>query len=153
MPPVDLIERISGWREPWLFDAQGRATRADWERALNAIGASIADFTRVLDYGCGPGRVLRHMRDLTPEIALMGADTDHEAIDWCSANIAWAEFRAVDPMPPMAMPESSFDLVLGHSVFTHMPEDVQDAWLEDICRMLRPRGIALLTVNGEHAMA
>jgi len=34
-----------------------------------------------------------------------------------------------------------------------MPEDVQDAWLEDICRVLRPSGIALLTVNGEHAMA
>lgn len=152
IPPDDLLERISGWREPWLFDAQGRATRRDWELALAAIGKQWTDFTRVLDFGCGPGRVVRYFRDLTPELHIMGVDTDQEAIEWAGRHLPWAEFRPVRSLPPIAMPEHSFDLILSHSVMTHMPEHVQDVWLSELSRVMRPDALALLTVNGEHAV-
>lgn len=93
------------------------------------------------------------MGELAAKASFVGVDTDKEAIAWCSENIAWMRFLAVDPMPPMPLEDSSFDLIVNHSVFTHMPEDVQDAWLAELQRVLRPEGVALLSVSGEHPMA
>jgi len=152
-PPLDLIERLSGQRDTALYEAQGVQSLNDWGRALAAIGHSWSDFTSILDFGCGAGRVARQMGDLAATASFIGVDTDKEAIAWCSDNIAWMRFLAVHPMPPMPLGDSSFDLIVNHSVFTHMPEDVQDAWLAELQRVLRPGGVALLTVNGEHPMA
>ena len=49
---------------------------------------------------------------------------------------------------PLAMPADHFDFIYAISVFTHLREDYQDAWLEELARVARPDGIVLLTVHG-----
>jgi hypothetical protein len=41
--------------------------------------------------------------------------------------------------------------VYAISVFTHLDEDRQFLWLEELERITRPAGVVLLTVHGEHA--
>ena len=45
-------------------------------------------------------------------------------------------------------PNQSFDLVYAFSVFTHLDIKAQKAWRDELRRILRPRGILLLTVHG-----
>jgi predicted SAM-dependent methyltransferase len=44
--------------------------------------------------------------------------------------------------------DGSFDLIYALSVFTHIPVQWQMAWLQELHRVLRPRGYLLCTVLG-----
>jgi cyclopropane fatty-acyl-phospholipid synthase-like methyltransferase len=84
-----------------------------------------------------------------PQVRWYGSDVDAESIEWCRRNIPSASFTANAPMPPLAYEEGTFDLLYAISVFTHLNEEYQRAWIADFHRMLRPRGLLLLTVHSE----
>jgi predicted SAM-dependent methyltransferase len=43
-----------------------------------------------------------------------------------------------------------FDLIYAISVFTHLNEDYQFQWLNELNRVAKPKGILVLTVHGRH---
>jgi predicted SAM-dependent methyltransferase len=47
------------------------------------------------------------------------------------------------------MEDNSADILFAHSVLTHLSEDRQDRWLAEIRRVLRPGGLAFVTVLAE----
>jgi 2-polyprenyl-3-methyl-5-hydroxy-6-metoxy-1,4-benzoquinol methylase len=105
---------------------------------------------RILDWGCGCGRVIREMMKFVPPAALTGCDIDTEAIAWDKAHITGPTFDRIDPYPPSAYSTSAFDLIYGISVMTHLDEQTQLAWLEELSRIAAPGGIVALTVIGEN---
>ena len=52
-------------------------------------------------------------------------------------------------MPPLGYGDDAFDLIYSISVFTHLPEPMQFAWLEELKRVSKPGGFVLATVHGE----
>jgi SAM-dependent methyltransferase len=50
--------------------------------------------------------------------------------------------------PPLDYGASRFDFVYAVSVFTHLDEDLQRAWMDDLLRVLRPGGVLYLTLHG-----
>jgi SAM-dependent methyltransferase len=152
-PPTELIWRATGQRDAQRFDNSGRLSVADYSRALGVIGASYAHYSRILDFGCGCGRVLRWLDDLPSEVELHGCDIDADAIAWLSENIPHARVVRNDGLPPLPYPDDFFDLVYNYSVFTHLPEVYQDRWLAELNRVTRPGGVLLLTVSGDHPFA
>ena len=44
------------------------------------------------------------------------------------------------------MPDESFDLIVGHSVFTHLSEKDQFIWLSELKRIARPGATLVVTV-------
>jgi hypothetical protein len=68
-------------------------------------------------------------------------------IAWSADNVAFATFAVAPHEPPLPYPDGHFDLVFNHSVFTHIDARRQDLWLAELRRVLRPGGIALLTVH------
>jgi SAM-dependent methyltransferase len=152
LPPVDLRERVSGTRDEAWFDESGARTVSEWQRVLIASSMRIGDFKSIVDFGCGCGRALRHLVDqLMPGQTLTGMDTDCQAIAWLDANITGATVKPLPEQPPGPMANQSADLVLSHSVFTHLPEQVQFAWLADLRRILRPGGVLIASIHGQKA--
>ena len=83
LPPEALRRRVSGTADPGWFERSGLATLAEWRRALALAGASLEAAGSIVDFGCGCGRVLRHLQPLLrPEQQLVGLDVDAEAIAW-----------------------------------------------------------------------
>jgi SAM-dependent methyltransferase len=115
---------------------------------LERNGIRVDRLDAVLDFGCGCGRVMRHWQGVATA-KLVGTDYNSKLVDWCEANIPFASFGVNALRPPLQYANSGFDLAYALSVFTHLPEDIQLKWFEELSRVLKPGGYLLLTTLGE----
>jgi len=148
MPPAELMFRVVGSDSPGRFEVGGRLELEQLDRVLRAHGRGLADCHDILDFGCGPGRFLRQLRVMAPQARLCGVDQDEEAIAWVRGALPFAQTAVAGALPPLPLPAGSFDLIIVFSVFTHLDEDYQDAWLEELRRLTRPGGSVVATVHG-----
>jgi SAM-dependent methyltransferase len=156
VPPRRLAGRVGDSD----FVATGEAVA---ELLVEAAGLRPGD--RVLDVGCGFGRVARALTArLGPEGSYEGFDASAEAVAWCARRYARRHpafrFAHVDVGNATYNPEgglaarevvfpyddSSFDVALAASVFTHLLADGTDRYLAESARVLRPGGRLLATL-------
>jgi SAM-dependent methyltransferase len=82
---------------------------------------------------------------------ISGTDIDEQAIRWLNANYScFNDLDANGSMPPTKYPDATFDFIYSISVFTHLPEDMQHAWLKELRRILKPGGYGMFTFHGEN---
>jgi SAM-dependent methyltransferase len=150
-PPLALASRvftITGWK-------------SDPYRAYEEIGAQTAralvdllpddwsfDSKRVLDFGSGAGRTLRHFLCEAETAELWGTDIDRPSIEWLEGNLcpplhAWQ----AEVGPPLGLEHGSFDLIWAVSVFTHLTDN-STPWLLELHRLLKPGGLLIATYMG-----
>ena len=103
----------------------------------------------VLEWGCGVSRAIRHF----PEYASAGStffacDINARMIEWNKRNIEKVTFETIHYIPPTNYPNDSFDLVYAFSVFTHIEKNLQQNWINEISRIIKPGGIFLFTTHG-----
>jgi ubiquinone/menaquinone biosynthesis C-methylase UbiE len=108
---------------------------------------------KILDWGSGHGRVIRHFEEVGPDVELYGVDIDADNIHWAADHLPNVRCTHGPLMPPLPFADSTFNLVFGISVMTHLTPAVQAAWLAEIQRVLRPGGMALLTFSGDTDVA
>jgi SAM-dependent methyltransferase len=153
-PPAELRYNVAGPCTIPQFLAAGDQTVTDIDRALHAIGRSLAGVTRLLDFGCGCGRLLLSLeRQVPARVALSGCDVDARAVQWCQDHLRRARCVTNDPLPSAPFESGTFDLIWCGSVFTHLDEERQDQWLHELHRLLAPGGILLASVHGEACWA
>ncbi len=149
-PPLELANRVGSLEaaaEPYVYyDELGRDARSSIVRMLPA-GWQF-EGKRVLDFGCGAGRTLRHFASEAAHGEFWGCDIDEPSVAWLKENLT-PPFHIFSngPEPPLDQPRSSFDLVWGISVFTHLT-DSWSRWLAELHRILRPEGLLYLTFMG-----
>jgi SAM-dependent methyltransferase len=109
------------------------------------------DPLRILEWGCGPGRLARHMAGgLGPRrVELTAVDSDPSAIAWCRAHLPGIAFQKTLPLPPLPFEGNHFDAVYAFSVLTHLAEETQARWMAELRRVLRPGGVLVVTVHGD----
>lgn len=155
-PPYSLRAFVGGARD---FDRVGRAFVEEF-RSLRLLGAG----SRILDAGCGCGRIARALvRDEGVRglgVSYTGMDIDAASIEWCQRHITPLEGRftfyqadcynpSYHPAGTMAAEEyqfphadESFDAILLTSVFTHLREREAAHYLGEVSRLLAPGGVA-----------
>jgi len=106
----------------------------------------------VLDFGCGVGRVAMPFfhRYGRPSACV---DVEAAAIAFMQRTLPGANPSRIGYEPPTPFPNASFDVVFSISVWTHLPPDLQEPWLAEIKRLLRPGGLALISTSGFAALA
>ncbi|MCU0541861.1 MAG: methyltransferase domain-containing protein [Oscillatoriaceae cyanobacterium Prado104] len=111
------------------------------------LGLKLGRDSRILDFGCGWGRIIRFfLKDVAAE-NLYGIDVDSEMTDICIKTVRHGNYSAIKPLPPLEFSEGSFDIVYAYSVFSHLAEPVQIKWVEEFSRILKPGGIFLATTQ------
>jgi SAM-dependent methyltransferase len=104
----------------------------------------------ILDWGCGPARIVRHLPDLlNKSCSVYGTDYNFRSIDWNKKNIQGVNFNLNDAEPPLPYVNNSFDIIYGISIFTHLPETLHYAWFNELVRITKNNGIIFLTLQGK----
>lgn len=148
LPPAFLRKRVHGSTQPARFIEVGAQVAHRLAEEIHAMRIDLPAASRILDFGCGCGRVLRHLQQQFTQYRFYGTDIDGEAILWCQTHLQVpGEFVQNRHRPPAAFAENMFDIVYAVSVFTHLPEDRQLEWLQELWRVTRPGGFLLLTVR------
>ena len=151
IPPPRLRFRVHGALDAESYRAVGRSTANVLTNAFHRHGIAMSGL-RVLDFGCGPGRVASRFKQENPRCELFGTDIDAEAIEWARANLSnVAAFCVNGAMPPLQFEDRAFDAAYTVSVFTHLDESSQFAWLQELARVVRPGGALIATVHGRPA--
>ena len=164
---LDARDRLSGRRDPLVPPRRLQFVgRGDFVATGDEFLGYFLDLAglrpghRVLDIGCGIGRMARPLAGfLDPDRGSYdGFDVDREGIGWCRRRYArrHPNFRFVraDLFNRRYHPggahraseyrfpydDASFDLVIATSVFTHLLEDEADHYLAESARVLAPGG-------------
>ncbi|GAB3503612.1 class I SAM-dependent methyltransferase [Amycolatopsis cihanbeyliensis] len=102
---------------------------------------------RVLDFGCGHGRVLRGLRAAFPAAELLACDTDEDAVARCGtafgATPIAGELDVIDIQQVHGV-----DLIWCGSVLTHFDPAQWDLFLRYFARALNPGGVVVTTIHG-----
>jgi SAM-dependent methyltransferase len=105
---------------------------------------------RILEWGCGPARVIRHIHTAFGAKAdVYGSDYNSETIRWCSQSIPGVQFSLNGLLPPLPFPEGMFDFIYSISVFTHLSELVIHEWIDELRRVTHSGSIVIITTNGD----
>jgi SAM-dependent methyltransferase len=145
VPPQHLWDGYGETADDYL--AMGREHIASMGRVLADAGFELQSLTRILDFGCAAGRMLRF---LPRSHELWGVDIRAETINWAQRNLPF-NFATVTTFPHLPFEDNHFDIVYAGSVFTHII-DQPDAWFLELRRIVRRGGFIYLTILDKHSL-
>lgn len=148
LPPPRLIFLVIGYGWGSVYYSSGRTVVNHMLLSLERNGVDPRGFRSILDFGCGCGRLIRHVHPLGTG-SLHGSDYNSELIDWCQRSLHFGRFQTNNLTPPLQYDDNAFDFIYARSVFTHLGLDLQKAWMAELFRVLRPQGILYFTTHGE----
>jgi SAM-dependent methyltransferase len=138
-----------GLQELWTGASGARlaAQSAAFYDRLRARFGRPLDGARVLDFGCGWGRMLRFLaRDVAPG-DLFGCDPVQGILDLCRDTRVPGVLARSEFVPDRLPFDGRFDLVYAFSVFTHLSERAHDRCLDALHAALAPGGMLVVTVR------
>jgi ubiquinone/menaquinone biosynthesis C-methylase UbiE len=152
-PPAHLRKRVHGSTDVSSFEHIGKMVSFDIYNAIRSASVEISPNARILDLGCGCGRIIRYFHKLYVEGKFYGTDIDREAIAWCEDNLSYiGSFVQNGKLPPLPFEDRFFDFVYSISIFTHLPEAMQFRWLEELRRVTKQGAYVLLTTHGPEVL-
>jgi ubiquinone/menaquinone biosynthesis C-methylase UbiE len=105
---------------------------------------------KVLDVGCWSGQFEKLAVEKVGSIT--GIDPDRYAIAYAKKFVPKAKF-VVGEVGSLPFPDKSFDVVIFSEVIEHIPENTEDGALKEISRVLKPKGILILTTPQRHLLS
>jgi SAM-dependent methyltransferase len=152
LPDRLLMVRVVGHADWQAFYESGEMHAAVFADVAAAVGRPLSEASTLLDWGCGSGRVTRHLPRHTGA-RILGRDPDALTVGWCARNLP-GDFATCGLHPPLDLGDGSIDAAISLSVFTHLSAATQGEWLAELARVIHPGGLLLLTfMDEQHHMA
>lgn len=105
---------------------------------IRKFAAEVKDGDRILDAGCGNGRLLRALPD---KINYIGIDNSVKLIKAAKANFPGRDFREADILDLNNVPENNFDHIFCLAVLQHIPgQELRVKFLKNLGAKLAPAG-------------
>lgn len=160
--PVARIDATGGRRflpgmgRDWLlplYDPFTRLIGVESAHRRLAEQAALESATRVLEIGCGTGNLALLVKQMLPQLDVVGLDPDRKALARADRKARRASLPLeldtgfADALP---YPDRSFDRVLSSLMFHHLQADLRLASLREVLRVLRPGGsLHLMDFGGD----
>jgi ubiquinone/menaquinone biosynthesis C-methylase UbiE len=107
----------------------------------------LSPSSRLLDFGCGWGRMTRFMVQSVTDTGKFGVDVNSYMIDVCKKTNVPGFYSAIEKRGSLPFPDGFFTHIFAYSVFTHLPEGAAKHWLAELSRVAAPGCVFILTVE------
>jgi ubiquinone/menaquinone biosynthesis C-methylase UbiE len=163
-----FIRENDDFKAPPLRLAYDAYHTVDW-RHYHQVGASQAAYfvslfnkwykgqeksIRLLDWGCGPGRIIKHLSDYSANggayFECYGTDYNKKTIKWCKNTFKDINFSLNKASPPLPFDENFFSVVISRSVFTHLSKTMHHLWVRELYRVANISGLLIVTTHGNN---
>lgn len=149
-PPLKLLSRVDGSTSPEFYLLKGAQNYREFIHLIERHSAT-SPLSTLLDWGCGSGRLAGFFLKYSNIPQIHGCDIDAEAVAWANEHFPQGTFQTIPLHPPTQYSDNQFDSIISFSVLTHLDRDNQNAWLEEMRRILKPEGLFIATVHGVKA--
>ena len=123
---------------------------------LQHVSRYVALTGRILDYGCGPGYLLRELLNVAPNAVVQGADYSPKTVTLVNT-LLHGEDRfggaSLVNTTPTHFEGASFDVVFFVETIEHIPASLRGGALAELRRLLRPGGSVVVTTPNEEDLA
>jgi SAM-dependent methyltransferase len=146
LPNADIQQNYTGSQgDSTMFNAIN--SYKIYKQQYEKYKGDLAQADKILDFGCGWGRIIRlFLKDLPPS-KIWGCDPVADMITICREQNKWCNFEHIDTNPPTPFQNDSFDMIYSFSVFSHLSEKFHLELLSEIKRILKPGGIYITTTR------
>jgi SAM-dependent methyltransferase len=150
LPTID--ENLRHWRDGHDWSTQGEewsrvwgGSESQWQGSILPRIRALLPVRRAVEIGCGFGRWTRRLRPWCE--GLVAFDLVEECVVACRERFrgdSGAEFLRTDGRSLTGVAAGSVDLVFSFDSLVHAEQDVLDAYVAEIARVLSPDGVAFL---------
>jgi len=114
--------------------------------ACSDLNQPVNADTKILDFGCGWGRIVRFFLKEIDINNIYGVEVLQELAEACESTFNTKNFHTIEQSGSLPFEDGMFDVVFANSVFSHLNVDLNMHWLNEIERVTKPGGVAALTI-------
>jgi len=122
--------------------------------------AGLNNNSKLLDIGCGTGRIIAPLLDIIPPKSYTGFDNNKKFVSICKErhanvrvdhlDIQHDEFNPIGSIDPSSVilpyPDRSYDIISAFGVFNHFKLKWVAQYLRNVSRLLKPNGVFICTI-------
>lgn len=110
-----------------------------------ALGRPLTRKTKFLDFGCGWGRYMRMFWKDFSEENMFGCDVNDRLMFMNRWSGLPGQYNGIKNGKPLPYADATFDSMIAYSVFTHLPDALNRAWIAELGRVAKPGCVAAFT--------
>jgi SAM-dependent methyltransferase len=114
-------------------------------KMLDWLAEKVGDLGIICDMGCGPGQVARYLHD--QGVKVCGVDLSPGMVERARSLHPSIPFRQGDMLALDGIADGSYGGVAAFYSVIHIPRPALNQALAELKRVLRPRGVLLLTFH------
>ena len=147
LPTEEIQRSLTGLSDLDAFRQAIAFLRVVRDFAENSGAIFGAPAQRILDFGCGWGRITQLLLPFFEADSIYGIDVMPSALDLCRESGLRTHLQRISPWPPSGFPDSHFDYIVAYSVFSHLSEENSNSWIREFSKILKPGGIVAFTTR------
>ena len=134
----------------WLhYFMTGRKLLDCTNKVLEKHIGNPKDMSRIMDFGCGYGRLSRFLVCHYSNCINLASDIDKEAVDFCSNLLEIPGIYSTKTPEAFSSKIEPIDIIISISVFSHLSYQNWESWFVGLSNLLTKTGVFLFTTHGD----